>query len=64
MIKLILKAALYRIGALLLTFFLFFLVFGELKEATFWTIGFELAHTLWYIVYENIWKKYKKLIFK
>ena len=62
--KLIFKAILYRIGAIIIGFSFFYLVFKKVKEATIFTIYYELLQTLWYLLYEKFWKKYKKNIFK
>lgn len=64
MTKLILKAILYRLGSFILSFIFCYVVFGDAGEATIGTIIIELLHTLWYIGFEKMWKKIKKIIFK
>jgi len=62
--KLLLKTILYRVGAIILSFGLFLGFFGSIRTATAFTIMYELAHTIWYLSYEILWKKYKHRIYK
>lgn len=62
--KLIFKTILYRLTALVISFTIFYVYFGEVMAATKWMLVIEITHTVWYICYERLWKKYKKKIFK
>ena len=62
--KILLKTILYRLGAIILTFILFYIFFRSTRTATAFTIMYEVAHTCWYVIYEIVWKKFKHKIYK
>lgn len=54
------KSLWYRITALLLTFGIFFLYTGELLATTKWVFLIETAHTLLYLCFEYLYKRFDK----
>jgi len=62
--KILLKTILHRIGAIILSFAITYILLGDIKRATLFTVIYETLHSCWYASFEALWKKYKHKIYK